>query len=152
MGGAAISYLTDGMILSGDFDFIVPLDGPFEVTMAAAGFRREDRLCHLKFGWYHPDLPRYGFQVVSGPLFDGRADAARLLIVAFGAGSRIGLPSTEDLIADRLAQFAASGRKDHAMCAQAELLFRLGMIKDSAYLRRRIIEESGEPGDIGLTP
>ena len=152
VGGAAVSILTDGLILSGDFDFVVPLDGPFDTAMREAGFKREDRHGHLIVGWYHPSLPRYGFQAVSGPLFDGRADRDRLLVTSFDAASEVCMPGFEDMIADRLGQYASSGKKNREMLGQAVLLFRLGASIDRAYLYRRIVELTGDPSDIGLMP
>ncbi len=148
VGGAAVSILTDGLILSGDFDFVVP----FDTAMREAGFKREHRRGHMIVGWYHPSLPRYGFQAVSGPLFDGRADQDRLLVASFDAASEVCMPGFEDMIADRLGQYASSGKKNSEMLAQAVLLFRLGASIDHAYLYRRVVEETGDPSDIGLMP
>jgi len=60
------------------------------------------------------------------------------------------LPSIEDMIADRLGQFAASDGKDQRMLDQAVLLKQLAGAADLAYLRRRVVEETGDPSLIGL--
>ena len=148
VGGAAVSFYTQGLILSGDFDLVADLG--FEAAMLAEGFRKEDRPGWLLREYYHPDLPRYGFELVSGPLFDGKTDGNRLLPVHLKGGSEVLFAPIEDLIADRLGQYAASDEKDIDMLRQAQSLFRLALECDRDYLRRRIIEESGDPAAVGL--
>ncbi len=149
VGGAAVAFYTQGAILSGDFDLVADLG--FESSLLAEGCRREDRSGRMRRGFYHPDLPRYGFELVSGALFDGRTDSARIQPVAVGPDAHVLFPPVEDLIADRLGQYAASNQHDHAMLRQARLLFRLAATPDRTYLRRRIVEETGDPDAIDLT-
>jgi len=72
--------------------------------------------------YLHPDVPRIGFLLVSGALFDGNTDRARLLPVSLGLGAEVTLPPIEDMIADRLGQFAASKGLSRDMRLQAALL------------------------------
>lgn len=123
----------------------------FEASLLAEGCRREDRSGRMRRGFYHPDLPRYGFERVSGALFDGRTDSARIQPVAVAPDAHVLFPPVEDLIADRLGQYAASNQHDHAMLRQARLLFRPAATPDRTYLRRRIVEETGDPDAIDLT-
>ena len=150
VGGTTVSLYTNGLILSGDFDVVANADAAFETAMRAQGFVREHRAGRLRIGWYHPDCPLYGFQAVSGALFDGRADRARLVTIITDATGCVLLPSIEDMIADRLGQFAASDGKDQRMLDQAVLLKQLAGAADLAYLRRRVVEETGDPSLIGL--
>lgn len=138
VGGAAVSSYTQGQILSGDFDIVADISlGPY---LLEQGFTAEDRPRRLRRGWYHPAVPQYGFELVSGALFDGRTDRQRILVAAISPGAEVGFPPVEDMIADRLGQFAASRERDPEMLAQARLLAALASKIDIDSLRRRIIE------------
>lgn len=76
-------------------------------------------------------------------MFDGRADRSRLIRVVFEDGKGIVIPSFEDMIADRLGQYAASSGRDPSRLAQARLLYRLADDLDLGYLRVRIADEGG---------
>ena len=102
VGGAAVTLYTAGWFPSGDFDVVAASTAVFAAVMAGQGFRSEDRPSRLRIGYYHPDHPGFGFQQVSGPLFDGRADPQRLIRMAVIPPGRVTLPAIEDLIADRL--------------------------------------------------
>lgn len=146
VGGAAAALFTDGLFQSGDFDIVAASDEAFDAAMRAHGFRAEDRAGKLRIGWYHPDHPRYGFQQVSTRLYDGRGDPDRSVRVVVAADSVIVLTAIEDLIADRLGQYAAAG-EDTSRLEQARALLAMADDVDFAYLRRRVAEEDG---DIGL--
>ncbi len=152
VGGAAVALYSAGEFQSGDFDLVASDDGAFDGAMLACGFVREDRAGHLLIGYHHPEHPGYGVQQVSGPLFDGRADRARLVRVVVTAGPEcaVVLPSIEDIIADRLAQHAVASPADDSRLRQGVLLFRLADTPDLAYLKRRILEEGGDPAWLGL--
>ncbi len=111
------------------------------------GFRKEDRPGHLLRGLYHPTL-RIGVEIVSGSLFDGRTDRTRLLMVDID-GHTLALPPVEDLIADRMGQYASDERGRSDMLQQAVALFRLVRGTDDAYLDKRIREET--VNQFGLT-
>jgi hypothetical protein len=102
----------------------------------------------LLIGWYHPQFPDLGVQVVSGPLFDGLSDPTRIKVVTAGNG-HLNMAAVEDLIADRLGQFAASKNRDQSLLRQARWLLRVPNL-DTAYLVRRIHRESGDPSLLGL--
>ena len=149
-GGAAASIYTGGMITSGDFDVIAAADEVFDVVMADHGFRREDRAGHLLVGYYHPNVPTIGVQLVSGRLFEGRTDPQRITLLPIENGGTIALAPIEDMIADRLGQFAASGDRDEEMLEQARLLFKLAGDIDREYLIKRVLEETGDPARLRL--
>jgi len=120
--GAAVSFYTQGVILSGDIDMVA--DIAFSAAMRAEGFAPDatpERLATATT-YLHPDVPRIGFQLVSGALFDGSTDRTRLQPVSLGGGAEVTLPPVEDMIADRLGQFAASNGLSQEMRQQAALL------------------------------
>jgi hypothetical protein len=150
VGGAAVSFYTQGVILSGDIDMVA--DIAFADAMRGEGFMLDTTPQRLATAttYLHPDVPRIGFQLVSGALFDGQADRTRLQPVSLGDDAEVTLPPIEDMIADRLGQFAASKDLNQEMRAQAEILFSLASPVDNAYLLRRIREEGGDPTLLGL--
>jgi len=93
----------------------------------------------------HPDHPDLGWQLVTGPLFDGRSDESKGIGIELKAGGELTLPAWEDLIADRLSQFAAQdGKSHHELVDQARVLFQLAGGLDEDYLKRRVAEDGGD--------
>jgi hypothetical protein len=148
VGGAAVSLYTQGRYISGDFDVVAGVDDAFDLAMKSHGFVREDRPAHLLVGRYHPRYPNLGVQVVSGPLFDGMSDPTKIKVIAAGKG-HLSMAAVEDLIADRLGQYAASKNRDQSLLRQAKWLIRMPSL-DKAYLIRRIQQEGGDPILVGL--
>lgn len=144
VGGAAAAIQTGGTFMSADFDIIAADDAAFNAAMASAGFVPEDGAGMKLGGWYHPSFPQYGVELVSGPLFDGRADWNRLFRLDVREGSLV-LPCVEDLIADRLGQHAVASRGDASRLLQARALLRMAQHVDRHYMERRIREEGGDP-------
>jgi hypothetical protein len=151
VGGAATAIYTDGAFMSGDFDLVAAADDAFGIAMTEVGFRREHQQGFILRGFYHPDHPGYGFEPVSGRLFDGKADTKRLFRLVMADDGSISLPSFEDMIADRLAQHAIASPTDDSRLLQALYLFRLAENLDLEYLRRRISEEGGDLTLLGLS-
>ena len=89
-----------------------------------------------------------GFEFVSGALFDGRADDDKLTLVTITGDKAIAFAAIEDLIADRLAQYASSNNKASDMVNQARLLKFLAGDDDRDYLIHRINDEGGDPAEI----
>jgi hypothetical protein len=54
------------------------------------------------------------------------------------------------LIADRLGQFESSNNTATEVLAQTKMMFNLASDFDDAYLKRRIVEDSGDPVLLGL--
>jgi hypothetical protein len=144
VGGGAIAVQTQGAFMSGDLDLYAPSDATLEAALIQEGFVHEERHGRLAGGFYHPDYPEYGVEAISGQLFDGRADRARLIRVLFQDTKGIVIPSFEDMIADRLGQYAASNQRDYSRLAQAQLLFRLADDLDLGYLQARVADEGGD--------
>lgn len=151
VGGGATAILTAGSFYSADFDLVAMVDDAFERAMLAEGFRPEDRQGHLLIGYYHPDHPAYGFQQVSGDLFDGLADRKRVVQLKLKEPDHITMPAMEDMIADRLGQYAASSSlTDDSRLRQARALYQLAFEPDMNYLLQRIGDEGGDPALLGL--
>jgi hypothetical protein len=97
-------------------------------------------------GWVHPEL-KLGFEVVAEVPMDGNVDAAHIrLVEPIGETALFRVISVEDLIADRMGQYASGTAPDRR--EQARLLFALNPSADRDYLDRRIREES--MGDYGI--
>jgi hypothetical protein len=144
VGGAAVELYTGGAYRTGDFDVYVSDVSEFQGALKAAGFVQEDQPRYLKNFWYLPRVSRYGVQLVSGQLFDGRCERLRLLMVTTESGTPLALPPVEDLIADRLGQHAVSSPTDDSMLQQARLLLLLAEKIDWDYLSRRVRDEGGD--------
>ena len=145
VGGAATAIYTAGRFMSGDFDIVAADDESFDNAMSHTGFVKEHRSGRLLIGYYHPDHPAYGFQQVSGSLFDGASDPGKIMLVAVAPdGSEIAMPSFEDMIADRLGQAAVASPTDRSRLLQARALFRLAPNLDMDYLTRRVVQEGGD--------
>lgn len=78
---------------------------------------------------------------------DGHIDRDHILLVEdIGDGSSFAIISVEDLIADRMGQYASGTAKDRL--DQARILFALHPAADLDYLERRIRQETA--GDYGI--
>ena len=143
VGGSAVELSTAGNIISGDID-ICEGDEALEEALLDVGFLRETRAGRLLRGYYMvtPD-GEFGVELVSDPLFDNRSDRQRLQLFAIDdAGQRVlAIPPIEDLIADRLAQYEANPSGHDDMLEQARIMVELADNLDSAYLKRRVVEE-----------
>jgi hypothetical protein len=130
---------------------VAAADETFDRVMADYGFRQEDRAGRLLVGYYHPAIPTIGVQLVSGRLFEGRTDLQRITLLPIEGGGTIALAPIEDMIADRLGQYAASNDRDDDMLEQARLLLQLAGEIDLEYLTKRVLEENGDPAILGLS-
>jgi hypothetical protein len=140
VGGAVVELYSGSMIATGDFDISTGRQSEFEEELQAAGFIRPSGPGMATRGWIHPDL-RLGFEVVSGTLLDGMADRDRVLLFDMDADGVAAILSIEDIIADRVGQYASGTASE--MLEQARLLFSLSNELDLEYLERRIRYESG---------
>ncbi len=145
VGGAAAEFYSQSAISTGDFDLCTMRQTELEEEMQKVGFVRPSGAGQMLKGWVHPDL-KLGFEVVADTPMDGAFDPATLVLVEnTGEGSFVVI-SVEDLIADRMGQFASGSAPDRF--DQALTLFRLQLEFDRAYLDRRIREET--VGDYGI--
>lgn len=146
VGGAAAEFYSKSAISTGDFDMCTPSQGILEEEMQSVGFVRPSGKGQMIKGWIHPDL-KLGFETVAWVPMDGDFDRETLtLIDDFSADGAFLIISVEDLIADRMGQFASGTAADRL--DQAKGLFDLHPMLDRVYLARRIKEETF--GDYGI--
>lgn len=145
VGGAAVEIYSKGAINTGDFDIVTPWQLEFEEELGRLGFIRPRGQGVATRGWVHPDLG-LGFEVVSDSLLDGAADRQRVQLIDLGEDGTVAVISLEDMIADRLGQYASGTAPE--MLEQARRLFALHADADREYMERRIRHESA--GDYGI--
>jgi len=143
-GGAAVEFYTNGLVTTGDFDFVTAAQVEFEQELERVGFRRENRPGRAMRGLYHPTL-NMGVEVVSSRLYEGNTDRSKVLLVDFETADHASLPIAprEDMIADRLGQYNSTPKGVPEMLKQAILLFTTATRMDARYLDKRIREETG---------
>jgi hypothetical protein len=93
---------------------------------------------------------KFGVQVVSGSLMDGRADGSKIQVVDVYSGCKLKLRiiPVEDLIADRMAQALAGSRIREDMKSQAVSLYQFAERPDPQYLDRRIRDETANEASL----
>lgn len=145
VGGGAVEFYSGGEIMTGDIDVTSPAQPELEEELTRRGFLRPSGTGHTMHGWIHLDTG-LGFEVVAETPFGGAADSTRLRLIAAGSeGECFRVVSVEDLIADRMGQYASGSAPE--MLAQAVALASLYSDLDKEYLDRRIREET--LGDYG---
>ncbi|WP_420137987.1 hypothetical protein [Sphingomonas sp.] len=145
VGGGAVEIYSNSAIMTGDFDLSTARQDVFEQALLAEGFIRPSGPGVATRGWIHPDL-KLGFEVVSDRLLDGNADRDRVRRITIDGAGEIAVIAVEDIIADRMGQYASGTARD--MFDQAKALFRLYPDADRIYMERRIREETA--GDHGI--
>ena len=146
VGGAAVEFYTGSAIMTGDIDLASPVQPELEEELRRLGFTKPEGLGHTPSGWVHPDL-QLGIEVVASAPLGGAADPTRLRLVRpVGATATFRVLPIEDMIADRMGQYASGSAPE--MLDQARALFRLQSDADQDYLERRIREET--LGDHGI--
>lgn len=146
VGGAAAEFYSASALTTGDFDICTLRQDELEEELLKLGFVRPSGTGISLKGWVHPELG-LGFEVVAGVPMDGNVDAARIRLVQPEDESALfRIISVEDLIADRMGQYASGSARDRL--AQARTLLALHPDADMNYLERRIREES--MGDYGV--
>jgi hypothetical protein len=145
VGGAAVEIYTGGAVTTGDFDLACGRQDILEVVMQEHGFLRPSGPGVATRGWVHPEL-RLGFEVVSDTLLDGMADRAMVQVFELAPDGAVAVIAPEDIIADRMGQYASGTAPE--MLGQARALFALCEGLDLAYMKRRIADETG--GEYGV--
>jgi hypothetical protein len=146
VGGAAAEYYSQSALVTGDFDVCSPVQPELEEEFQRHGFVRPSGAGKSLRGWVHPDLG-LGFEVVADVPMDGSVDAAHIVLIdSFSTDGGFAIISVEDLIADRMGQYASGTARDRI--DQARSLFALNPDIDLVYLERRIRDESF--GDYGI--
>lgn len=142
VGGGAVELYTQGAVNTGDFDLVSTGQSALEAVMMTHGFVRPSGPGVATRGWIHPDL-KLGFEVVGSRLLDGYADTSLLQMIEVEAHGTVAVISVEDLIADRMGQYASRAAYD--MLGHAKALFTLSEGLDLHYMERRIREERPRP-------
>jgi hypothetical protein len=146
VGGAAAEFWSASAVSTGDFDLCTPVQSELEAEMQRLGFVRPSGAGRFLKGWIHPEL-KLGFEIVADVPMDGNVDAAHIrLVQPIGETALFRIISVEDLIADRMGQYASRTAPDRL--DQARILLALHPDADRGYLDRRIREESS--GDFGI--
>lgn len=144
VGGGAVEIYSNSAINTGDFDIVTPSQAELEEELQRHGFVRPSGSGRATRGWVHPGL-QLGFEVVSGTLLDGMAERERVRLIDCGADGEVCVISVEDMIADRMGQYASGTARE--MLGQARALFILHPDSDLDYMERRIrYESAGEYG------
>lgn len=144
VGGAAVEIYTHGAVTTGDFDLSCGRQDVLEAEMQREGFIRPSGTGTATRGWIHPEL-KLGFECVSADLLGGLAEREMVQVVTLAPDGEIAVIAPEDVIADRLGQYASGSAPE--MLGQARALFAICEGLDLPYMERRISEEtSGEYG------
>lgn len=145
VGGGAVELFSASSMMTGDFDISTVSQKAFEEALEALGFVKPTGPGSATRGWIHPGL-KLGFEVVSSTLLDGLADRERVIQIDLGPDGVAAVMSVEDIIADRMGQFASGTAPE--MREQAVRLLVLHSGIDRAYLDRRVKEETA--GNYGI--
>lgn len=145
VGGGAVEIYTRGAINTGDFDLVCGRQNELEEIMQREGFKRPSGAGVALRGWVHPEL-KLGFECVANTLLDGLADRDMVQIIRLETEGAIAVIAPEDIIADRMGQYASGSAPE--MLEQARVVFSLSDGLDMDYLKRRVAEETG--GDYGI--
>lgn len=139
VGGAAVELYSQSAISTGDFDVVSTREDVLFAVLADHGFIQPAAPGHSFPGWYHPEL-KMGFEVVGSSLLDGNTDADKLKIFRMDDAAAFVAIAPEDLIADRMGQFASGTAPE--MLEQARSLFALCKDLDLHYMEKRIRTET----------
>lgn len=146
VGGGAAEYYSGSALMTGDIDITSPVQPDVEAELTRLGFVKPEGLGHTPLGWVHPDLG-LGFEIVASTPMDGSVDYRRLVLVeGLATDAAFVIIPIEDLIADRMGQFASGSAPE--MLAQARTLFALHADLDMPYLETRVRHET--EGDYGI--
>jgi len=146
VGGGAVEFYTGSAVMTGDIDVTSPAQQELEEELRTLGFVRPSGPGRATRGWVHPGIG-LGFEVVGSSPMGGSASADHLLLVEAVPGEGgIVLLSVEDMIADRMGQYASGTAPD--MRDQARAMYRLPLSLDRDYLEQRIRTET--VGDHGI--
>lgn len=145
VGGAAVEIYTRGAVTTGDFDLACGRQDILEAEMQRQGFVRPSGPGVMTKGWVHPAF-KLGFECVTDCLLDGLADRDMVKVIELGEDGSAAVIAPEDIIADRMGQYASGSAPE--MLGQARALFTLCEGLDMHYMERRIAEETA--GDYGV--
>jgi len=139
VGGGAVELYTQGAVNTGDFDLVASQRDQLEAVLVEYGFVRPSGAGTALRGWVHPDL-MLGFEIVGSRLLDGLGNRDLVRIFDVGSHGSIAVIAIEDLIADRMGQYASGSANE--MLGQAQALFKLSKGLDLDYMEVRTRSET----------
>jgi hypothetical protein len=146
VGGGAVEFYTGSAVMTGDIDVTSPVQPELEEELRKLGFIRPSGPGKSTRGWIHPELG-LGFEVVGNSPMRDTPDEIRIrLVEPIDREPPVRILSLEDLIADRMGQYASGTARE--MLEQARQLLPLVSEADRDYLERRIRTET--MGDYGV--
>lgn len=146
VGGGAVEFYTGSAVMTGDIDVTSPVQPELEEELEKLGFVRPSGAGKSTRGWVHPDLG-LGFEVVGNcPMGDTPDEVRVRLVQPIDGEPAVRMLSPEDMIADRMGQYASGTARE--MLEQARQLLPLVSRANRDYLDRRIRTES--MGDYGV--
>ena len=146
VGGGAVEFYTGSAVMTGDIDITTPVQPELEEELQRLGFVRPSGPGKSTRGWVHPDLG-FGFEVVGNSPMSHAPDEVRVRLVQPADGEPgLRMLSVEDLIADRMGQYASGTARE--MLDQARQLLHLVSEGNRDYLDQRIRTET--MGDYGV--
>lgn len=122
VGGGAVEVYTHGAVTTGDFDLACGRQDVLERLMVEHGFVRPTGPGVATRGWVHPEQ-KLGFEVVADCLLGGLADRSMVQLVELGVDGTVAVIAPEDIIADRMGQYASGSAPE--MLGQARALFAI---------------------------
>jgi hypothetical protein len=126
--------------MTGDIDVTSPVQPELEEELQKLGFVRPSGPGKLTRGWIHPDLG-LGFEVIGNSPMGDTPDEVRVRLVhPIGGEPGVRMLSVEDMIADRMGQYASGTARE--MLQQARQLLPLVSKANRDYLDRRIRTET----------
>ena len=142
VGGAAVEYYSASALMTGDIDITSPIQSELEEELMRFGFTKPEGLGHTPLGWVHPEMA-LGLEIVASTPMDGNVDYRRMVLIeGLDPDHAFVMIPIEDLIADRMGQFASGTAPE--MLEQARVLFLLNPDLDLPYLETRIRHETGD--------
>ena len=145
VGGAAVEFYTGSAIMTGDVDLTSPVQQELEEELLGLGFKRPIAPGHTATGWVHQEL-RLGFEVVANVPLGGVVERTRIAVVDLEDGAAFAILPVEDMIADRMGQYASGTAPE--MLGQAVALLTFHPDLDRSYTDQRIRAET--MGDYGF--
>ena len=146
VGGGAVEFYTGSAVMTGDIDVTSPVQPELEEELRKLGFVRPSGPGKSTRGWVHPDIG-LGFEVVGNSPMRDTPDEIRIrLVEPIDREPPVRILSLEDMIADRMGQYASGTARE--MLEQARQLLPLVSEANRDYLERRIRTET--MGDYGV--
>ena len=146
VGGGAVEFYTGSAVMTGDIDVTSPVQPELEEELQKLGFIRPSGPGKSTRGWVHPEIG-LGFEVVGNSPMGDTPDEVRVRLVhPIGGEPGVRLLSLEDMIADRMGQYASGTARE--MLEQARQLLPLASRANRDYLDGRIRTET--MGDYGV--